>query len=513
MVGGVCEGEVGMGGICGRRGWRGGGSWASFPGSALSCPGNRIRLRYEDRKGTVMTTRQQALNAETSLSQVDVETASLLSRVAERTVRGEFRGAPNLWKRLPSDDRSQWIGTLIEVPSEGAPIERSVVLSGKKCHAIRRFLKSSGMPALTEMNGREVTLGVGLTIGASGTIDLDLHRVLDIGAVGPWSQWLSAHRSRVQLPSATSENPSQRKAQLLIDRAPRRIVVIAPQKGSAGRTDIESQLGDDSGLTKRTSVDFIEAQFGGRGADGHIAKVIAESAPQADLLLIARGGGKRTDLWPFDTAVVATAIQRATEQHGTHVVTALGHHRDVTLADKVASSSFAVPYKAADRIRQKCWTMLDEQSASKARPRTRRLSPQYARAASSDSSSAAQLKRTVSELTVARNQLQQQLNTSQREHELSMLTILASTVPTSRHINALRDMRRAVNLRWVAALAFLLAMPCAAMALAGWGSDSCTTWGIATAFLTLSAAGAGVMSRRRRRRALQDVPTSSARTS
>jgi len=455
-----------------------------------------------------MTTRSQALDAEISLRRVDEEATSVLSQVAERTVRGEFRAAPDLQVRLPKGDRPRWIGHLIEVPSDGVPIERSIVLTEKRYEAIRRFLMSRGMPAITQMDGRDVALGVGLAIGTSGSVDLDLRRVLDIGDTGPWSRWVSAQKDLVKIPpAAAGTNTARRSQRLQLDRAPRRIVVIAPQKGSAGRTDVERELGPHSILTKKVSVTFTEASFVGFGADGHIARAISEAAPGADLILVARGGGKQTDLWPFETAVVAKAIQTASTQHGAHVVTALGHDRDISLADQVADSSFPVPHTAAQHIRTECWKMLDRSSTTK---RTSTSRPQATpvrdkTVAAATAARIARLEQRVTEMSTARDQLRQQLDAATRDHELSMLTVLASTVPTPRHAAALKDMRRAVDLRWAAMVTGVLAGICLVLAGTGLTSEPSAAWGFAAGLLALGGIAAGVTSRKFRRRALQEV--------
>ena len=87
-----------------------------------------------------------------------------------------------------------------------------------------------------------------------------------------------------------------------------------------------------------------------QGSD--VAPVIAaalerlDRAGQADVIIIARGGGSLEDLWPFNEEVVARAIYACR----TPVVSAIGHETDFTISDQVADVRAPTPSAAAELV-------------------------------------------------------------------------------------------------------------------------------------------------------------------
>ncbi len=89
------------------------------------------------------------------------------------------------------------------------------------------------------------------------------------------------------------------------------------------------------------------ARVQGEGAAKEIAEAIGRLNDQRDklgleLLILARGGGSLEDLWAFNEEAVARAIFDSVLP----VVSAVGHERDVTIADLVADCRASTPSKA-----------------------------------------------------------------------------------------------------------------------------------------------------------------------
>ncbi|MFY9738818.1 MAG: exodeoxyribonuclease VII large subunit, partial [Candidatus Cybelea sp.] len=97
----------------------------------------------------------------------------------------------------------------------------------------------------------------------------------------------------------------------------------------------------------RVRVRFIETRVQGLGADVEIAEALGRAAAlNADVIVLARGGGSYEDLFAFNCEPVVRAIMRSK----TPVVTGIGHTADHHLADEVADFECETPSNAAQFI-------------------------------------------------------------------------------------------------------------------------------------------------------------------
>ena len=114
--------------------------------------------------------------------------------------------------------------------------------------------------------------------------------------------------------------------------------------GSAAHADI-SRVFDHAGLA--FTVVEVDTPVQGSGAELSVAAAVrAADGAAVDVLLVARGGGSKTDLAVFDHEVVARAIAAASAP----VVTGIGHDIDRSVADEVAHTSTPTPTAAAQFV-------------------------------------------------------------------------------------------------------------------------------------------------------------------
>ena len=91
---------------------------------------------------------------------------------------------------------------------------------------------------------------------------------------------------------------------------------------------------------------LLPVKVQGDGAAQEIAHAlrIMDKLPEAEVIIVGRGGGSMEDLWAFNEEVVARAIAACK----TPVVSAVGHETDFTIADMVADLRAATPSAAAE---------------------------------------------------------------------------------------------------------------------------------------------------------------------
>ncbi|MGI8757104.1 MAG: exodeoxyribonuclease VII large subunit [Acidimicrobiales bacterium] len=113
---------------------------------------------------------------------------------------------------------------------------------------------------------------------------------------------------------------------------------------AAGRADVLTVL-ERSPLPLQ--VVEASAAMGGPRAAGEVGAALDILATtNVDLILVARGGGARSDLAPWDSVELAQAIARCPMP----VWVALGHAGDRTVADRAAHRSHPTPSAAAGAL-------------------------------------------------------------------------------------------------------------------------------------------------------------------
>ena len=141
----------------------------------------------------------------------------------------------------------------------------------------------------------------------------------------------------------TKDGYMDMQKELAIPDIPQRLAVIT-SKTAAGYQDFRNHLlnnPDDYAFT----LHLYEATMQGEQAPSSIADALSEAQEtDYDAILILRGGGSETDLLCFDDFSLAIAIATCPVP----VVTAIGHDKDVHIADMVAHESVKTPTALAD---------------------------------------------------------------------------------------------------------------------------------------------------------------------
>jgi len=127
-----------------------------------------------------------------------------------------------------------------------------------------------------------------------------------------------------------------------LPRFPRRIVVVTSPTGAAVRDLLQV-------ITRRwrgSDILIAPSRVQGAGAAEEVVEAIAlaNRVADADLIILARGGGSLEDLWAFNEEIVARAIVDS----GLPVVTAIGHEVDLTIADLAADRRALTPSEAGE---------------------------------------------------------------------------------------------------------------------------------------------------------------------
>ena len=141
----------------------------------------------------------------------------------------------------------------------------------------------------------------------------------------------------------TKDGYMDMQKELAIPDIPQRLAVIT-SKTAAGYQDFRNHLLNNPDGYAFT-LHLYEATMQGEQAPSSIADALSEAQKKDyDAILILRGGGSETDLLCFDDFNLAIAIATCPVP----VVTAIGHDKDVHIADMVAHESVKTPTALAD---------------------------------------------------------------------------------------------------------------------------------------------------------------------
>ncbi|HEY8487112.1 MAG TPA: exodeoxyribonuclease VII large subunit [Limnochordales bacterium] len=193
-----------------------------------------------------------------------------------------------------------------------------------------------------------VAVGYVDVYGPAGTYQLYVQRLYPVGL------GLLYARLRALYERLAREGLFDEARKRPLPRWPRAVGVVTSLDGAAVR-DIAAVIRRRS---PSTPVVIAPARVQGDGAAQQVVRGLAllSGWPGVDVIVVARGGGARDELWTFNDESIVRAIASCPVP----VISAVGHETDVTLADLAAdrraptpsaAAELAVPDEAAERAR------------------------------------------------------------------------------------------------------------------------------------------------------------------
>jgi exodeoxyribonuclease VII large subunit len=171
-----------------------------------------------------------------------------------------------------------------------------------------------------------------------GTYQLYATRILPLGA-GAKSRAKEALRAALE-----GEGLFDIRHKRPLPKYPSKVAVITSPTGAALQDILEVSVN----RSPFTDIVILPAIVQGAEAPGQIVRALAmvRRLKGAECVSLARGGGARDDLSPFDDEHVARALRSCPIP----VVTGVGHQTDSSLADLAADAALPTPSAAAERV-------------------------------------------------------------------------------------------------------------------------------------------------------------------
>src|SRR5262245_7718828 len=197
--------------------------------------------------------------------------------------------------------------------------------------------------ALKEVPGAELGNDVEVRIRGrvsvyQGQLQLVMSAIDPVFTVGG----IAANRERV-LRALAADGLLDVNRRLELPLVPLRIGLVT-SSGSAAYHDFVHEL-EVSGFAFRVAT--VDVRVQGAAASRRIVWGLRElAARHCDVIVLARGGGSRADLAPFDTELVARCIA----EMPVPVITGVGHEVDRSVADEVAHTACKTPTACAQSL-------------------------------------------------------------------------------------------------------------------------------------------------------------------
>ena len=249
-----------------------------------------------------------------------------LTQTAKEIIEGAF---PMIWVRGEVTDFKQhrsghWYFGL----RDSAAQVRAVVWSRDKFR----------IPAPPDEGMQVLAYGRLTVYAAKGEMQFSVSRIEAEGD-GLWRKKLEMSRKKLEADGLLSP---ERKRRLPI--FPRTVAVVTSPDGAALKDIIAV-------ITRRKAkvrLVVVPAKVQGEGAVKSVRTGIVRACQwgEADVIIVARGGGAREDLWTFNDEKLARTVGASPVP----IISAVGHETDITLCDLVADVRAPTPSAAAEIV-------------------------------------------------------------------------------------------------------------------------------------------------------------------
>ncbi|MCY4068635.1 MAG: exodeoxyribonuclease VII large subunit [Acidimicrobiaceae bacterium] len=198
-------------------------------------------------------------------------------------------------------------------------------------------------------HGNAIRMDDGVTVRIGGMLDFYAQRgqlQLRMTAIDPAHTLGSiAAQREALLRDLAAAGLLRRNADAVLAAAPLRVGLVT-SLGSAAHSDV-LRVWAGSGY----AFEVLEADTPVQGPEApeSIAAAIAAVSDRVDVVVLARGGGSRSDLAAFDHPLVAHAVAGCRRP----VFTGIGHETDRSAADETAHTSCSTPTAAAEAVTQR----------------------------------------------------------------------------------------------------------------------------------------------------------------
>lgn len=198
------------------------------------------------------------------------------------------------------------------------------------------FARSASRLAFMPQSGMNVLCSGNIEVYEAGGVYQIIATELIPAGIGAKFMQLNAVKDKLAKQGVFSQERKKPLPQL-----PKKIAVVTSLNGAA--------LQDVLNILRRRypvgEVMIFAAQVQGDMAHITLANALVQAdSSEADVIILARGGGSFEDLMPFNTEEVALAVAGCV----TPVISAVGHETDTTLADYAADMRAPTPSAAAE---------------------------------------------------------------------------------------------------------------------------------------------------------------------